>query len=111
LWEQGVASAEDIDLAVKGSFGFRLASIGPLLTNDLGGNDTFYRVAKYLFPLINDSHEPPLTLKKMVEAGNLGAKTGKGFFAYSQADWDRIIKQRDREFLQRLKALYWSKQS
>jgi len=111
LWEQGVATPEDIDLAVKGSFGFRLASIGPLLTNDLGGNDTNYRVAKYLFPLINDSHEPPLGLKKMVEAGELGAKTAKGFFDYSQAEWDRIIKQRDREFLQRLKALYWSKQS
>jgi len=111
LWEQGVATPEDIDLAVKGGFGFRLASIGPLLTNDLGGNDTNYRVAKYLFPLINDSHKPPLGLKKMVEAGELGAKTGKGFFDYSHEEWDRIIEQRDREFLQRLKALYRSQQS
>jgi len=37
LYEKGIASAEDIDRAVKGSIGFRLASIGPLLTMDLGG--------------------------------------------------------------------------
>lgn len=111
LWEQGVATPEEIDLAVKGSFGFRLASIGPLLTADLGGVDTWYRVAKYLFPLINDSHEPPLALKKMVEAGELGMKTGKGIFSYSQEEWNRIVKRRDREFLQRLKSLYWSKES
>ena len=108
LWEQGVASAEDIDIAVKGSFGFRLASIGPLLTNDLGGNDTNYAVAKYLFPLINDSHEPPPAFASMVQAGNLGAKTGKGFFDYSKEEWNKIVKKRDHEFLQRLKALYWS---
>ena len=110
LWEQGVASAEDIDLAVKGSFGFRLASIGPLLTNDLGGHDTTYRVAKYLLPLINDSHEPAAAFKRMVEAGDFGAKTGKGFFDYSEQEWSRITEKRDQEFLQRLKALYWSKQ-
>lgn len=107
LWEQGVASPEDIDLAVKGSLGFRLASIGPLLISDLGGMDTWYRVAKYLFPLISDSHDPPLAIKKMVEAGELGVKTGKGVFDYSQEEWDRIVKQRDKEFLQRL--MYWSK--
>ncbi len=107
LWEQGIASAEDIDVAVKGSFGFRLASIGPLLTNDLGGNDTNYAVARYLFPLLNDSHEPPPAFATMVQAGDLGAKTGKGFFHYSKEEWNRIVKKRDQEFLRRLKALYW----
>jgi len=111
LWKQGVASPEDIDLAVKGSFGFRLASIGPLLTCDLAGIETWYKVSKYLFPLVSDSHEPPLAIRKMVEAGELGAKTGKGVFNYSQEEWDKIIKQRDKEFLHRLKVLYWSKQS
>ena len=109
LLEQAIASAEDIDLAVKGSFGFRLASIGPLLTCDLGGLDTWYEVSRYLLPLISHSEEPPLAIKKMVEARKLGAKTGKGIFNYSQKDWDRIIKRRDKEFLERLKTLYWQK--
>lgn len=107
LWQAGVASAEDIDLAVKGSLGFRLASIGPLITNDLGGNDTIRAVADYLFPLISDAHAPPEKYLEMVEAGHYGMKTGKGFFEYTREEWDAIIEKRDREFLHRLKHLYW----
>lgn len=107
LWQAGVASAEDIDLAVKGSIGFRLASIGPLLTSDLGGQDTFYAVSKYLFPLISDAHVPPEDYARMVEAGDLGMKTGKGFYNHTKEEWDAIMEKRDREFLQRLKNLYW----
>ena len=107
LWQAGVASAEDIDLAVKGSLGFRLASIGPLLTSDLGGQDTWCAVASYLFPLISDAHVPPESYLKMVEAGNLGLKTGKGFYDYTEEEWKAVIEKRDKEFLQRLKSLYW----
>lgn len=107
LWKAGVASAEDIDLAVKGSLGFRLASIGPLLTADLGGQDTWCTIAKYLFPLISDAHVPPDEYLQLVEQGNLGAKTGKGFYSHTKEEWDAIIEQRDKEFLQRLKTLYW----
>jgi len=107
LWKAGVASAEDIDLAVKGSLGFRLASIGPLLTSDLGGQDTWHAIARYLFPLISDAHTPPDEYLDMVEQGNLGAKSGKGFYSHTKKEWDAIIEQRDKEFLQRLKALYW----
>jgi len=107
LWREGIASAEDIDLAVKGSLGFRLASIGPLITSDLGGQDTFCAVAKYLLPLLDDSHAPPDAYVSMVESGHLGLKTGKGFFDYSNEEWEAIIEKRDKEFLQRLKTLYW----
>ncbi|MCK9356195.1 MAG: 3-hydroxyacyl-CoA dehydrogenase family protein [Dehalococcoidia bacterium] len=107
LWQEGIASVEDIDLAVKGSLGFRYASIGPLLTSDLGGQDTFAAVAKYLFPQLSDAHVPPEPYLKMVEAGNLGMKTGKGFYEHTKEEWDAIIEKRDREFLQRLKQLYW----
>ncbi len=107
LWQAGVASAEDIDLAVKGSIGFRLASIGPLLTSDLGGQDTWCAVSRYLFPLISDAHVPPEDYVKMVETGNLGMKTGKGFYSHTKEEWDAIIERRDKEFLQRLKNLYW----
>jgi len=106
LWEQGVAAPEDIDRAVRGSFGFRLASIGPLMTNDLGGNDTNYRVASYLLPLINSAVQPPKAFADMVTAGGYGQKSGWGFYKHSPEEWRSVIEKRDREFLQRLKALY-----
>jgi len=107
LWQAGVASVEDIDSAVKGSLGFRLASIGPLITNDLGGNDTICAVGQYLLPLLSDAHEPPRAYVEMVEQGNYGQKTGKGFYDYTPEQWQEVIAKRDREFLQRLKNLYW----
>ncbi len=107
LWQAGVASVEDIDAAVKGSLGFRLASIGPLITNDLGGNDTICAVGQYLLPLLSDAHEPPRAYVEMVERGDYGQKTGKGFYDYTPEQWQEVIAKRDREFLQRLKNLYW----
>ncbi len=111
LYEKGVASAADIDQAVKGSFGFRLASIGPLLTADLGGLDVWYRVCQNLLPQIQSSTEPPESLQGLVAKGHLGVKSGQGFYNYavdfSKADLDEVIQKRDREFLNRLKALYW----
>ena len=110
LWQQGIASPEDIDLAVKGSFGFRLAAIGPLATCDLGGLDLWYGIADRLFKVIDDAHEPPEAFKRKVEAGELGLKTGKGFFDYNinyfTKGQDESVKARDKQFIQLLKLLY-----
>jgi len=107
LYEKGVATPEDIDLAVKGTFGFRLASIGPFLTYDLAGLDLAYRVSSNLFPEISDSHEVPDFIKQKVAANELGRKTGKGVFSYSEEEWQMIERNRDKEFLDRLKRHYW----
>lgn len=110
LFEKGVASAADIDAAVKGSIGFRLASIGPLLTADLGGLDIWLQVCKNLLPEINSSTEPCRSLQELVSRGHTGIKSGKGFFNYakdfSKGDLDEVVQKRDGEFLNRLKTLY-----
>jgi len=106
---EGVASAEDIDLAVKGTFGFRLPTIGPLETSDFGGLDTFLNISQYLFKEIDRSTEPPDFLREKVKAGKLGVKTGEGFYAYPGEKAQEKIKERDRQFLQRLKCLYHKK--
>jgi 3-hydroxybutyryl-CoA dehydrogenase len=112
LYEKGVASAADIDKAIKGSIGFRLASIGMLLTMDLGGLDIWLKVCENLAPQIQSSTEPPGALQALVSQGYCGIKSGKGFFDYSldfsKAELDEAVRKRDAEFLKRLKALYWN---
>jgi 3-hydroxybutyryl-CoA dehydrogenase len=111
LFEKGIASAEDIDEAVKGSIGFRLASIGPLLTMDLGGLEIWSKVLENLLPDIQRSTEPPDVIKRLVKQGHKGIKSGKGFYDYgmdfSKGELEEVIKKRDREFLNRLKNLFW----
>jgi 3-hydroxybutyryl-CoA dehydrogenase len=110
LWQQGIASAEDIDLMMKASLGFRWAAIGPLETADLGGLDIFYKVMGRLFKVISDSHEPPEELRKMVEAGKLGLKSGQGFFDYDVSYFEEgeaaSVRARDRKHIQLLKLWY-----
>ena len=105
--KEGIASAEDIDIAVKGSYGFRLPTLGPLETSDFGGLDTYLNISEYLFKEIDRSTEPPEFLREKVRQGKLGVKTGEGFFRYTPEEAERKIKERDRQFLQRLKCLYF----
>ncbi len=113
LYKKGVASAADIDRAVRGSMGFRLASIGPLLTIDLAGVKLWRNVCANLLPQIESGITPPAALDDLVAKGNDGIKSGKGFYDYtvdfSEEDLDKAIEQRDQEFLNRLKNLYLEK--
>ena len=104
--KEGIASAEDIDMAVKGSYGFRLPTLGPLETSDFGGIDTYLNIAEYLFKEIDRSKKPPEFLREKVRQGKLGVKTGEGFYLYTAEEAEKKIKERDRQFLQRLKCLY-----
>ncbi len=110
LWQQGVASPEDIDTVIKRSLGFRWAAIGPLAASDLGGLDLFCVIADRLFGVISSMKKPPQQLTEMVEAGKLGSKSGEGFFSYnktySDEDQDKIVEDRDRKHVQLLKLWY-----
>jgi len=81
LVEAGVAEPADIDRAVKAGLGYPL---GPLELLDLVGLDTHLLVAEALYASTHDPRAacPPL-VKRMIAAGHLGRKTGRGFFNYS----------------------------
>ncbi len=79
--EQGVASAEDIDKAMV--LGYR-HPVGPLRLTDLVGLDVRMHIGEYLAKeLGNPSFEPPALMRRMVADGNLGKKTGSGFYDWS----------------------------
>ncbi len=107
LVEVGAASAEDIDRAVVTSLGFRLAFLGPLLVRDLAGLDVECKVADTILPVLDSSTQPNRLLKDMVDRGDYGTKTGKGFFSYTPESIVELIKERDRRFIHLLKELYY----
>ena len=78
--EAGVASPADIDKAIKVGLGYKM---GPLELLDLIGLDTQMRLCEAFYPITLDprASAPPL-LRRMVAAGRLGRKTGRGFFEY-----------------------------
>jgi len=78
--EAGVASPADVDKAIKGALGYRM---GPLELIDLVGLDTQVRLCEAFYPVTLDPRAaaPPL-LRRMVAAGHLGRKAGRGFFVY-----------------------------
>jgi 3-hydroxybutyryl-CoA dehydrogenase len=81
VYEGGLASLEDIDTAMKLGCGYPM---GPFTLLDLVGLDTTMYVAEVMFEEFREArYAPPPLLKRMVMAGQLGRKSGKGFYDYS----------------------------
>jgi len=84
LVERGVASPQDIDKAMKLGFAHRM---GPLETADLTGVDILHNAMKAVYNETQDErYQPPELMQRMVAAGVLGRKTGKGFYDYSSGE-------------------------
>src|SRR5690606_7949822 len=79
MLESGVASAEDIDKAMK--LGYR-HPMGPLELGDLVGLDVRLAILEHLHRELGEQFRPPALLRQMVRAGKLGRKTGEGFYKY-----------------------------
>jgi 3-hydroxybutyryl-CoA dehydrogenase len=83
MLEQGVASAEDIDKAMELGYNHPM---GPLKLTDLVGLDVRLAIAEYLHATLGSEgghYEPPKILREKVKQGELGRKTGKGFYTWS----------------------------
>lgn len=81
--ENDIADAATVDMAIKNSFGLRLPQLAPLENSDLVGTDLTFNIHNYVFNYIEDSHEPSKLIVEMKERGDMGFKSGKGFY-----EWD-----------------------
>jgi 3-hydroxybutyryl-CoA dehydrogenase len=93
--EEGVASAEDIDKAVRYGFGFRYAVLGLLEFIDWGGGDILYYASRYLEGALgSDRYHAPEVISRNMREGRIGLRTGAGFLDYSGLDVDAYREQR-----------------
>ena len=93
--EEGVASAEDIDKAIRYGFGFRYAVLGLLEFIDWGGGDILFYASRYLEGALgSDRYRAPEVVSRNMHDGRIGMRTGAGFLDYSGLDVDAYREQR-----------------
>jgi len=101
--EEGVATAEEIDTAIKAGFGFRLAVLGLVEFIDLGGVDILAHAGKYLRATLGQSHfQPPKLVEEKMERGEVGPRAGKGFYDYTGTDTRALFESRYKGFMELL---------
>jgi len=94
LVDEGFASAEDVDVAVRYGFGFRYIAAGPLLQKDLAGVDIHCAAAASIYPSLHNNTEPSALMRNMVDRGDYGVKSPnkRGFY-----DWDEDSIRREQK--------------
>jgi 3-hydroxybutyryl-CoA dehydrogenase len=93
--EEGVASPEDIDKAIRYGFGFRYAVMGLLEFIDWGGGDILYYASRYLEGALgSDRYRAPEVISRNMRDGRIGMRTGAGFLDYSGLDVEAYREQR-----------------
>jgi 3-hydroxybutyryl-CoA dehydrogenase len=103
--QTGLASAEDVDTAIKMGMGIRFPVWGPLEHIDAVGLDLAASVQEVVLPGLNNKAEPPELLADLVAQGSLGHKSGKGIYDWNEKDMESLQKKRDRFIIHALKHL------
>jgi 3-hydroxybutyryl-CoA dehydrogenase len=100
LIDEGVATAEDVDAAVRFGFGFRFLAAGPVMQRDHAGLDVHCAAAATMYPTLANNAAPAQVLQQRVAQGHLGMKTGQGFYAWTNESrlaernrYDRLLRQ------------------
>jgi 3-hydroxybutyryl-CoA dehydrogenase len=92
--EQGYADVEEVDRSIIYGHGRRLPVTGPFLSADMGGLDIFHIISTYLFPVLCNASEPSKMMQGLVEKGDLGIKSGRGFYEWTPEMKERTVKLR-----------------
>lgn len=100
--EEGVASAEDIDTAVRVGFGLRFSVLGLLEFIDWGGGDILYYASHYLSGALAPRFESPQVIADNMQNGRNGLRDGQGFYDYRDVDIEAYKQQRLGAFVRKL---------
>ncbi|MFP6767511.1 MAG: 3-hydroxyacyl-CoA dehydrogenase family protein [Planctomycetaceae bacterium] len=106
LLDRGVATAAEIDRAIRGSMGLRLAALGPLAISDYAGWDIATATFENLVQDMRGDTEIPGRIRQLVEDGQLGAKTGQGLFSYPAEELPGQLARRDADYLALVRLLH-----
>ena len=101
--ESGLASAEDVDTAIKMGFGIRMPAWGPLEHIDAVGLDLAISVQRSVLPTLFNESGPTNRLEDLVKNGHLGYKTGSGFYDWEKKDMNSLSQTRDQFVMQALR--------
>ncbi|MDB5798752.1 MAG: 3-hydroxyacyl-CoA dehydrogenase [Paucimonas sp.] len=107
LVDEGFASPEDVDTAVRYGFGFRYIAAGPLLQKDLAGIDIHCAAAASIYPALANNTEPSPVMKNLVANGDYGVKSPgmKGFYQWDQASAAREQQRYERALAKAMQIL------
>ncbi len=83
LIDEGVVSPEGVDVAVRFGFGFRFIACGPIMQKEMSGWDTNFLVGSALYPHLHNETAYPAVIKDMVDKGDIGMKTKRGFWEWT----------------------------
>jgi 3-hydroxybutyryl-CoA dehydrogenase len=103
---EGVATAEDLDAAIRYGFGLRFAVLGLIEFIDWGGGDILHLASKYLTDTLgNDRYAAPPIIAENMAAGKIGLRSGQGFYDYRNVDTDAYRQERMASFATLLRSL------
>ena len=92
--EQGYAGVEEVDKSITYGHGRRLPVTGPFCSADMGGLDIFDKVSAYLFADLSNASGPSGLMRGLAEKGNLGLKSGKGFYEWTPEMKEKMVRLR-----------------
>ncbi len=101
--EQGIASAETVDLVVRNSFGRRLSVAGPFEVFELAGWDLVLAAFEELYKDLNSASDINPLLRQMVESGKLGVKSKEGFYSWTDEKIQQLRERMNNALIQQAK--------
>ncbi len=109
ILDEGICTPEDLNTAIKSSTGFRFACLGPMEVDDMIGLDICATVSGRVFPGLSNATTASKLVTEKVEKGELGIKSGKGWYDYSGKTREEVLAEKNLALIKQLQLFMASK--